>query len=89
MAVVGGAGGSLVSLAAQKGADLLLTGDVSHHHALEAESLGMTLIDGGHFQTEKAAFRIFAGRLKEMFISNGWEVLVEVFEDESDPVYDG
>lgn len=88
VAVVGGSGGNMVSLAAQKGADLLLTGDVSHHHALKAESLDIALIDGGHFHTEKVAFGIFAGHLKDMFTSNGWKVAVEIFEDETDPVRD-
>ena len=64
IAVVGGSGGGLVSLAAEKGADLLITGDVGHHHALEAEMLGIALMDAGHFQTEKTAFRQFAERLR-------------------------
>lgn len=59
LAVVGGSGGSLVFLASKKGADLLVTGDIGHHHALEAESLGIALIDAGHFHTEKTAFGAF------------------------------
>ena len=86
IAVVGGSGGSLVSHAFQKGADLLITGDVRYHHAMEAESLGIALIDGGHFHTEKAAFRIFAKRLKGMIRARGWNVIVEVNDDERDPV---
>jgi len=86
VAVVGGSGGSLVSLASRKGADLLLTGDVSHHHALEAESLGIGLIDGGHFNTEKTSFRVFAERLKDMATARGWDIVVEVDEDETDPM---
>jgi dinuclear metal center YbgI/SA1388 family protein len=87
LAVVAGSGGSLVALASEKGADLLLTGDVSHHHALEAESLGIALIDGGHFHTEKAAFRDFAGRLREVLTGKGWDVTVEVYEDETSPIH--
>ena len=86
LAVVGGSGGSLVSLAFQKGADLLLTGDIGHHHALEAESLGIALIDAGHFHTEKTAFGVFAERLRAMVTEWGWKVAVEVDEDETDPM---
>ena len=86
LAVVGGSGGSLVSLAFQKGADLLLTGDIGHHHALEAESLGIALIDAGHFHTEKTAFGVFAERLRAMVTESGWKVAVEVDEDETDPM---
>ena len=89
LAVVGGSGGNMVSLAYKKGADLLLTGDMGHHHALEAKALGIALIDGGHFCTEKTAFRIFAERLKDMLSDQGWKVTVEVDEDEIDPIGNG
>ena len=89
LAVVGGSGGSMVSLAYKKGADLLLTGDMSHHHALEARALGIAMIDGGHFHTEKTAFRIFAERLKDMVSDQGWEVTVEMDENEIDPMEHG
>lgn len=91
LAVVGGSGGSLVSLACLKGADLLLTGDIGHHVALEAEALGIALIDGGHFHSEKTAFRVFAGTVETLLKSKGWEVQVETDEGEADPlwVYNG
>ena len=86
LAVVGGSGGNLAPVAFERGADLLLTGDVSHHHALEAKALGIALIDGGHFRTEKAAFRIIADHLRDMVRAEGWEVEIEVDEDEEDPM---
>ena len=86
IAVVGGSGASLVSLASQKGADMLLTGDVGYHHAMEAKSLGITLVDGGHFHTEKTAFTIFAKHLGKMISDREWECIVEIDESECDPV---
>jgi putative NIF3 family GTP cyclohydrolase 1 type 2 len=88
-AVVGGSVGNLLSLAFEKGADLLLTGDVGHHHALEAVTLGIALIDGGHFHTEKIPFGIFAEHLKKAVAGQGWEITIEVDEDETDPMRDG
>jgi dinuclear metal center YbgI/SA1388 family protein len=85
IAVVGGAGGAMVSMASKKGADLLLTGDVRHHEALEAKGLGLALMDAGHFHTEKAALGPFADRLKDAFTKRNMEVLVEVFKDEVAP----
>jgi len=87
IAVVGGSGGSLVSTAAEKGADALITGDVGHHAALEAESLGIALIDGGHFHTEKTAFNIFCRNLKDFFRKEGWEVGVEIDSTQVDPIW--
>ena len=86
LAVVGGSGGSMISLASKKGADLLVTGDIGHHHALEAESLGIALIDAGHFHTEKTAFGAFAEHLRAMVTEWGWKVAIEVDEDENDPM---
>ena len=89
LAVVGGSGGSMISLASKKGADLLVTGDIGHHHASEAECLGIALIDAGHFHTEKTAFGAFAERLRAMVTEWGWEVAIEVDEDETDPMGHG
>ena len=89
LAVVGGSGGGTVSVAFQKGANLLLTGDISHHHALEAEHLGIALIDGGHFLTESSAFRHFANPLKDAIKSRGWNLTVLVDADAINPMQDG
>jgi dinuclear metal center YbgI/SA1388 family protein len=86
VAVIGGSGGDMIGLAAQKGADLLVTGDVRHHHALEAEEAGIVLIDGGHFSTEKSALRHFAERLRSAAERRRWELSIEVDEQEKDPV---
>ena len=87
VAVVGGSGGSLTSSAARSGADVFITGDVGHHTALEAESLGIALLDGGHFHTEKTAFNIFCENLKFFFRKEGWEVGVETDGSQADPIW--
>jgi GTP cyclohydrolase I len=86
VAVVGGSGGSLVREAFQKGADLLLTGDIGHHHALEAKTLGLALIDGGHFLTERLALKGFTGLLQSGFKAQGWNVRVSFLAEETDPM---
>ena len=85
VALVGGSGGRMVSAAAQAGADLLITGDIGHHDALEAVSLGLSLIDGGHFHTEKAALRLFSDRIRLAFNELGWNVGVEFYDEEASP----
>ncbi|MBT9155865.1 MAG: GTP cyclohydrolase 1 type 2 [Firmicutes bacterium] len=52
VAVCGGAGAELLHLAHATKAEVLVTGDVGHHHALEAEALGMAVVDAGHYATE-------------------------------------
>jgi GTP cyclohydrolase I len=87
IAVVGGSGGSLISSAAKSGADVLITGDVGHHAALEAKTLGIALMDAGHFYTEKTAFNIFCENLEEIFKNESWEVGVETDRIQENPIW--
>jgi len=63
VAVLGGSGADAVGDALAAGADVLVTGDVRHHAALDALELGLALIDAGHHATEAAAMPAFATRL--------------------------
>lgn len=87
VAVVGGSGGSLVSQAFQRGADLLITGDIGHHDSLTALSLGIGLIDGGHFWTEWSALRIFKDFLQKEMVDLGWEIQIEFFNKKACPYW--
>jgi dinuclear metal center YbgI/SA1388 family protein len=62
IAVCGGSGASLLKEASRQGADVLVTGDVKYHEARNAASLGLALIDAGHFATE----RLMAGHLAKV-----------------------
>jgi putative NIF3 family GTP cyclohydrolase 1 type 2 len=85
VALVGGSGGGMVPTASKLGADLLITGDVGHHDALEAHVRGLAVIDGGHFYTEKMALALFANRFKGLLEECGWEVNVATYQDEENP----
>jgi len=64
VAVCGGAGANLIHHAVFKGADLLLTGDVKYHEAQEAQNLGLTVIDAGHYATEQVIVPVLAELLQ-------------------------
>jgi GTP cyclohydrolase I len=85
IAVVGGSGGGMITEAASAGADLLLTGDVNHHQALDALHHGLIVVDAGHFATEKAAFSRVIGKLTSSMGELGWAVEVYTAE-EADPL---
>lgn len=55
VAVVGGAGDSLLDTVLASGVDLFVTGDLRHHVALDALELGLAVIDAGHHAVEVAA----------------------------------
>jgi dinuclear metal center YbgI/SA1388 family protein len=48
VALVAGSGSSAIPSAIDRGVDVLLTGDVTYHHALEAAQHGFTILDVGH-----------------------------------------
>lgn len=60
VALLPGSGGDFGRLARQRGAEVLITGDVSYHQALEAADLGLTLVDLGHYETEWPGVRRLA-----------------------------
>ncbi len=74
LAVCGGSGASLIGSAAAAGADALVTGDVKHHQALEAEAAGMVIIDAGHHGTEWPWVQALAAALAPP--SGAFEVVV-------------
>lgn len=61
IAVCPGSGSSLAGEAAALGADLLITGDVKYHSALE---FPLPVLDVGHFSLEEEMMRRFALQLK-------------------------
>jgi dinuclear metal center YbgI/SA1388 family protein len=71
VAVVGGAGDSLIGAALGAGADVYITGDLRHHVTLDALEQGLALIDAGHHATEVAAMPIWIERLAGMARDRG------------------
>ena len=71
VAVCTGAGADLLADAAARGADLLLTGEVRHHNAMECAGLGMRMIDGGHLGTERPMVALVSAYLKKKMAKSG------------------
>ncbi|MGN1094508.1 MAG: Nif3-like dinuclear metal center hexameric protein [Candidatus Neoclostridium sp.] len=86
-AVINGAGGDVetVIAAKKKGADVLVTGEIKHHVALYARFEGISIIEVGHYASE----RIYIPRLTELLSAeakkNDLEIQFTAAESESDP----
>ena len=78
--VGGGSCSEFLGAAHRAGADAFVTADCRHHAFLDAEELGMTLIDAGHFATEA----VVLPRLRELLAASGAEILAS--ESDRDPV---
>lgn len=64
--------GSGASMLASVRADCLLTGDIKYHDAMIAKSLGMTLFDIGHYESERHFVDVLASCLKKQ----GYEAII-------------
>jgi hypothetical protein len=78
VALMPGSGGDFVAAAAAAGADLLVTGDVGHHHALLAEEASLPVFSAGHFQTERPGLERLAAELALRLRRSGREAEVEL-----------
>jgi putative NIF3 family GTP cyclohydrolase 1 type 2 len=66
IACVPGSGASYIGAAARAGCDCLVTGDIKHHDALKAQTLGLSLLDATHTATERAAVTLIADALSTL-----------------------
>ncbi|NLT95287.1 MAG: Nif3-like dinuclear metal center hexameric protein [Clostridia bacterium] len=75
IALCGGSGASLIKKAFNKGAQVLITGDIKYHEAQDAESLGLALIDAGHFATEHPVVSVVAQFLRRTLDGQNVEII--------------
>jgi dinuclear metal center YbgI/SA1388 family protein len=81
VAIVGGSGTSTMFEAVESSADCLITGDISHHKALDALSLGLKMIDVGH-GIEFVGFR----QIKDVLQKEGISVPIYLSESNTFPI---
>ncbi len=67
VAVGGGACGKLMDAAIAKGAEAFVIGDCSYDLMQRAKSLGLTLVDAGHFPTENPVVPVIAEKISKAF----------------------
>lgn len=64
VAVLGGAGEDFAGEALVAGADVYLTGEMAYHKALDAQAVGLSILEAGHAATELPALKILAEGLQ-------------------------
>ena len=67
VAVGGGGCADYVGRVLEAGCDTFVTADVKYHQFCDAATLGLNLIDAGHFETENPVCTVLAQRLAETF----------------------
>lgn len=86
VAVCGGSGAELWRLARDRGADVLVTGDLKYHTALDAAAAGFAVVDVGHGPSEAGALTVLHDRLAGWAAGQGANLALSVFR-EPDPFH--
>ncbi len=60
-----GSGGDEIGIAIEKGAQVLITGDISHHEGIDAAAQGLAIFDAGHYGLEHVFIDFIGDYLKE------------------------
>ncbi len=85
VALCGGSGSDIWPMAVDEDADLFLSAEIKHHIAREAEQTGKAIIDAGHFYTEWPVVPAMAEYMKQQASDEGWDLEVDIFDDEKSP----
>lgn len=83
VAVCGGSGAEFIYDAYKGNADIYITGDIKYHEAQIGDELGLTIIDAGHYHTEKVILPVIKEYL-EMESKNS--LYIEIYDNPS-PFY--
>ncbi len=81
IALCGGSGSSFIKEAFSNEVDLYITGDIKYHDAQYGDELGLTIVDAGHFHTEKVILPI----IKEYLEKNIENIEIEIYGESSPP----
>lgn len=65
VAVASGSCSEIIPLAKEKGADVIVTGDLKYHNTMDMTYLDICIIDAGHYPTEICVMDIFSDILKD------------------------
>lgn len=64
IALVGGSAAEDMFAAKAAGADAFITGEMKHHLAIQADAMGLCIIEAGHYETEKVVLQPLISRLQ-------------------------
>lgn len=76
VAISPGSGKGMYVEAMSKGAQLLITGDIGHHDAIDAVAQGVPIIDAGHYGLEQIYLDYMSSFLKDICEKNEIELFI-------------
>lgn len=82
VALCGGSGAGFIGDAASKKADIYISGDIKYHDAQYGDELGLTIVDAGHYHTEKVILPVIKDYLKDRINE---DIGIEIYQKSSPP----
>ena len=79
IAVCGGSGSDFIYDAYKENSCVYITGDIKYHDAQLADELGLTLVDAGHYHTEKIILPV----IKDYLLDGSNEFYIEIWDKPS------
>ncbi|MCT4605253.1 MAG: Nif3-like dinuclear metal center hexameric protein [Marinisporobacter sp.] len=80
-----GSGAEFIYDAYKQGCDCYITGDIKYHDAQYAMSLGIAVIDAGHFETEELVCKPLFENLKKLIGKNHYDMEVLLASNDMNP----
>ncbi|MEG1848893.1 MAG: Nif3-like dinuclear metal center hexameric protein [Lachnospiraceae bacterium] len=78
-AIVPGSGADMIKDAIEAGVDVMITGDIKHHEAIDALEQGLYVIDAGHYGIEK----IFVPYIKQFLSRESPSLEVHIVKEQN------
>lgn len=85
VALCGGSGSELATMARNRGADLYLSAEIKHSIARWAEECEFCVIDGSHYGTEQSVMPFLQLKLQSMAAAKNWPLEVFLTQTEKPP----
>jgi dinuclear metal center YbgI/SA1388 family protein len=85
VAVCGGSGSDLATIAFKRGADVYLSAEIKHSTAIWAVENDFCIIDGTHYATEKPAVTLLIKKLREACDTKNWKIKILQTKEEHHP----
>jgi len=85
VAVCGGSGSDLATIAFKRGADVYLSAEIKHSTAIWAVENDFCIIDGTHYATEKPAVTLLIKKLREACETKSWKIKILQTKEEHHP----
>ena len=89
IAFINGAGGGFFNtILSDDTIDCIVTGDISYHHAMDALSMSVSVVDAGHYNTERILLYFLGNNIQDYLTNNdsSKDIMIAISDVEKNPL---